>query len=130
MSAAQKVQLDELADYVAPPFVGPCTVRVTVWHGGRTYTENPWIRGGWETSPELLAEFEMRKVVRSVETNIRLRRQPEVRHPISLAVWGEDGGAASYLRAVPSEFGSCYVWEHNGTRVLESTQPRNRSVGA
>ncbi|MEU5427632.1 hypothetical protein AB0H73_18790 [Streptomyces olivoreticuli] len=129
MSAAVKAGLVELAEYVAPPFVGPCTVRVTIRHEGWRHEESPWIRGGWETAPEILAEFEMRKFVRSIETGIRLRRRPDVRKPISLIVWGSDRiGAVVYLRAVPSKFGSFYVWEHDGARVLEDPWPRKSGV--
>ncbi|MEU1309181.1 hypothetical protein ABZ419_09830 [Streptomyces cinnamoneus] len=128
MSAAVKAELDELAEYVAPPFVGPCEVRVTIRHEGGRYEERPWIRGGWETAPEILAEFEMRKYVRSVETGIRLRRRPDVRTPVSLTVWGAAGCGAVYLRAVPSRFGSFYVWEHDGAPVLGQAWPRTSGM--
>ncbi|WKU46761.1 hypothetical protein Q3V23_23350 [Streptomyces sp. VNUA116] len=128
MSAAVKAELDELAEYVAQPFVGPCEVRVTVRHEGGRHEERPWIRGGWETAPELLAEFEMRRYVRSVETAIRLRRRPDVRNPISLTVWGAAGRGVAYLRAVPSKFGAYYVWEHNEARVLGDSWPREFGV--
>ncbi|MEU2854158.1 hypothetical protein [Streptomyces syringium] len=123
MSAAVKADPAGVAEYVAPPFVGPCEVRVTIRHEGWRYEERPWIRGGWETAPELLAEFEMRKFVRSIEAGIRLRRRADVREPISLTVWGAVG-AVTYLRAVPSKFGSFYTWEHDGTRVLDDPWPR------
>ncbi|MEU0739240.1 hypothetical protein [Streptomyces sp. NPDC006134] len=97
--------------------VGPRWVPVRIRHDGRSYESEAWISAEERTTPELLGEYEMRDYVRNVETGFRIGADAESRKPITLTVSDGSGSALAYLRAVPSSFGSYYVWEHNGQPV-------------